>query len=693
MRWLCVGVLSAACLGQALSQCDPTPLGSISGFAWDVEPLGAHIIATDYYGPVSIWEMGQAAELSRVAQIPIVARGVELDGQRAFFALGDEGVAVYDMSDPATPVELSQFQAHGHVVDLAVESDTLIVVGNDGVYLYDIQNVASPVFLASMWVGAEFVSVTVDQGFALVQDNFEVAAVLDITVPSTPQHTAAVYGTYDTIEMTSTLQGSTVFVASTGYNSVGAVLCAYELDASGNTTLLSETQIPELRFVGSVRGVSVQDGVLALTGHDDFDTPCPTLLTFDISDPAAPVATAVVPIQGDGGLTRIDSGSVYIAAREGGVQVFDLSNPQLPVRVVHVGGYPGIANDVTIADGKAYVADSLAGLKIIDVSDPTSLAPLGSADTPSEARSVAVSDGLACVASYREPMQIFDVTNPLAPVLVSEFTLQGTSVMDVALVAGRVFAVSSGFTLVMLDLTDPESPLILSTTPNAGGSGSTYGRIAIDGDLVFVTGHTFTGVFDVSNLLSPMLAGTVLAGVTGQPYYADIEAADGMAYITGGQDGFYIVDATNPQSPQVVSHIDIGYAYSVALSGNTAVVNWFGSGLVVYDVSDPANPVSIGANTDALTAFYAESGMEFDGDRLFAALHHEGLHSFTLTGCAPCGTADLAAPLGVIDFTDVIAFLVAFGEANAEADLAPPFGIFDFSDLLAFLAAFAAGCP
>ncbi len=57
----------------------------------------------------------------------------------------------------------------------------------------------------------------------------------------------------------------------------------------------------------------------------------------------------------------------------------------------------------------------------------------------------------------------------------------------------------------------------------------------------------------------------------------------------------------------------------------------------------------------------------------------------------PC-PADLAEPFGVLDFSDVFAFLVAFGAMDPAADLAEPFGGFDFSDVFAFLTSFGGGC-
>ncbi len=60
---------------------------------------------------------------------------------------------------------------------------------------------------------------------------------------------------------------------------------------------------------------------------------------------------------------------------------------------------------------------------------------------------------------------------------------------------------------------------------------------------------------------------------------------------------------------------------------------------------------------------------------------------------APPCPGDLAEPFGVLDFSDIIAFLAAFGAAGPLADLAAPFGVLDFSDVIAFLTAFAQGCP
>ncbi|MEM7754974.1 MAG: GC-type dockerin domain-anchored protein [Planctomycetota bacterium] len=60
---------------------------------------------------------------------------------------------------------------------------------------------------------------------------------------------------------------------------------------------------------------------------------------------------------------------------------------------------------------------------------------------------------------------------------------------------------------------------------------------------------------------------------------------------------------------------------------------------------------------------------------------------------SPCNVADLAAPFGFVDLTDVDAFIAAFTAGDPAADIAIPFGFVDLSDVDAFIAAFLTGCP
>ncbi|MEM7623099.1 MAG: GC-type dockerin domain-anchored protein, partial [Planctomycetota bacterium] len=60
---------------------------------------------------------------------------------------------------------------------------------------------------------------------------------------------------------------------------------------------------------------------------------------------------------------------------------------------------------------------------------------------------------------------------------------------------------------------------------------------------------------------------------------------------------------------------------------------------------------------------------------------------------AGCNAADIAAPAGVLNSSDISAFVTAFLASAGPADAAPPFGVINASDINAFVTAFVAGCP
>lgn len=55
--------------------------------------------------------------------------------------------------------------------------------------------------------------------------------------------------------------------------------------------------------------------------------------------------------------------------------------------------------------------------------------------------------------------------------------------------------------------------------------------------------------------------------------------------------------------------------------------------------------------------------------------------------------ADMAHPFGILDFSDIIDFLIDFAAGEPTADIADPPGVYDFSDVVAYLELFGSGCP
>ncbi|MBC8425752.1 hypothetical protein H8E07_16680, partial [bacterium] len=91
-----------------------------------------------------------------------------------------------------------------------------------------------------------------------------------------------------------------------------------------------------------------------------------------------------------------------------------------PFDMDEIGGLaiPGVTRDVQVVGNVAYVANSMFGLMILDVSDPESPSLLGIADPSFDGYAVAVEGNLAYVAAGPDGLQVLDVSDPNLPVVV-----------------------------------------------------------------------------------------------------------------------------------------------------------------------------------------------------------------------------------------------------------------------------------
>lgn len=127
------------------------------------------------------------------------------------------------------------------------------------------------------------------------------------------------------------------------------------------------------------------------------------------------------------------------------------------------------------------------------------------------------------------------------------------------------------------------------------------------------------------------------------------------------------------------------------------------------------NPAAIGPSADTeASSFFVGAGEHQHGQRML--ISQPGVYDITLrvrdrsslfTTAPPgaggdvvftvttghAGPADLAAPVGTLNFSDVSAFLAFFNAGDAAADLAAPAGVLNFFDVTAFIRAFSSGCP
>jgi hypothetical protein len=239
------------------------------------------------------------------------------------------------------------------------------------------------------------------------------------------------------------------------------------------------------------------------------------LVVLDISG-EAPITTWVQNNTKAAGLHIVDN-LVYLVVNGEGLQVFDITNPDIPVLISSL-QTPGDSWDIWVQDGYAYVADFHAGMTVIDVSVPTEPHLVGTTLWNEDYQSAEIVRGegdVVYIAAGSRGLIIIDVSNPRDPIVASLYRpkriayAEGLAVRDgiVYLALGSDFLNKSTIEngLHILDASDPYSPQVLSKARFLDWVEGVY----VDGDLVYIA-NTWNGVRSISiqDLMQPFVVGT-----------------------------------------------------------------------------------------------------------------------------------------------------------------------------------------
>lgn len=267
--------------------------------------------------------------------------------------------------------------------------------------------------------------------------------------------------------------------------------------------------------------------------------------------------------------------------------------PQLPVQISAAGVNDdlGSPHDVTVAGDYAYIADSSAGLHVVDISDPANPQAVGAFDPTGSTSGQGVyyaepylflSDGLGLL--------ILDVSDPTAPEETGfhhppGFTVQSQVIGQYAYAANREGGLS------IADVSDPTEPQSLSVYFDVGADH--VFDVAVSGDYAYAAlEDQGLKVVDVSDPVSPVEVGAFDTGGTA----VSLTVADPYVYLADGEAGLRIFDVTDPAQPQEVGFYDApdGFAQDIFLAEPYAFLA-DDSSILVIDVTDLTNPTLAGA--------------------------------------------------------------------------------------------------
>ncbi|UCH33402.1 MAG: carboxypeptidase regulatory-like domain-containing protein [Armatimonadota bacterium] len=254
----------------------------------------------------------------------------------------------------------------------------------------------------------------------------------------------------------------------------------------------------------------------------------------------------------------------------------------------------GIPYDVVVQDGYAYVA-AAGALTVLDVTDPFSSVQLGYCDTPNWAVALDVSGAYAYVADSSAGLRVIDVSDPTLPVEVAVGDTSPGAASDVEVVGDYAYVAAACQGVVIIDITDPENPVRVG---NCAFEDANAVRLAIWGDYAYVTaGYGGLRIVDVSDPARPEFVGGIVIQTPEdeEPMYHRAVAARGRyAYV--GVDGcsLNVIDVSDPTAPEQAGDWPEPFIESITLSPyGYAYVTMGSGGVVVLDVSDPPWPYEV----------------------------------------------------------------------------------------------------
>ena len=375
------------------------------------------------------------------------------------------------------------------------------------------------------------------------------------------------------------------------------------------------TEVGSIQLLSTVEDLAVRDGfAYVATQHEIFGY---GFCSVNVSDPSNPTLASNPDAFGNfqPRLVELYQNFAFAQSTDEGPDsphVFDITDPE---NVIWVGkDFLPSVDTIAIVGDFLYVADG-EELRIYDLSkDPVHPALIGTANAgfqASDAYALAVEGSYACVNLFTqddEILVVFNVSNPRAPSVTGTYVLPNhVSVHPngLALSGGLAYVAtgrddSNDDGLFIFDVaSDPSNPTLIITYETHA---PIYGvKVVGTTAYLFDAGEGLI-ILDVSDPVNP----AVLGKYHSPAYLRKMKKVDSLLYISDAWNGFSILDVSDPHStPNFLGSYQIPGNHE---SGIISVGNWgldvrdgFAylsegrNGFEVVDVSNPANPVSVGA--------------------------------------------------------------------------------------------------
>ena len=385
--------------------------------------------------------------------------------------------------------------------------------------------------------------------------------------------------------------GDYVYASYRSYVSEIAGVAVYSIADRDHPQLLGQYAYSNAAIL-SAQSVAVVNGHLYVLDNEQgvFASP--------LTSPAVPSFSRVFTGWGSYDYAFVNGNRLYATGRTflsgTALKIFDLTTPMAPQMLgeTTLDGYDYFRLKVQAP----YVYGFGVAMAVSDVSDPAQITPRGRADAP------VAYDGLL-LGSHAwglglDGIDVWNIADPDLPAAAGHSTIDSFATQASTVLGADALLATSTDRFVRLDANLPATPTQRGEAQLPAGTAA-Y-DVAVRGDTALLLGSAYglnvanssdldpRGRFETS--LEPSLQGRAFEQL----------AVDGSrAYLTSWGSGLVIADITDPAQPHELGFWSYPFATAIAARGDRAYVGRSTNGgeLVVLDVTNPANPQPLGAVT------------------------------------------------------------------------------------------------
>lgn len=286
------------------------------------------------------------------------------------------------------------------------------------------------------------------------------------------------------------------------------------------------------------------------------------LVVLNLTENNSFINTTTVPLLADGhaySFARYHN-YLYMAARDEGIYIFDISDPSTP-KIVDTFATTDQASFLFIQNQTLYISEG-SFFAIYDISIPNEPSLLAEMKTTSPNQCLIVENDFAYIAAYSKGLRIIDVSNPTKPSLVSETSL-GYSTQGIYKNGDYIYIGGQGENLNVLNIANKSTPEKIDSISLSNETGLSVHDIAKWKNFLFIACDTNgLNIVDITSPNKPVLVDSLNLGGSCQSLAVDnlkVYSANGELGVSllnifetsdSDSDGFMDGEDAFPLDPQ-----------------------------------------------------------------------------------------------------------------------------------------------